>query len=157
MIRWGLAAAWVAWFACALAEVLIVFYDVESVIVTGPIILVLGLIGILIARFAGYLALALVCCGNALVCLLFFGLVVLLDWSPSEAETPFVVMGLLYVVGTLPIVCSLARWAPRALNPWECVNCCYLLYGLAEPRCPECGEPFDPSLLNAECPGSAVE
>jgi hypothetical protein len=32
----------------------------------------------------------------------------------------------------------------------RCGNCGYLLYGLPEPRCPECGEPFDPALLASE-------
>lgn len=27
-----------------------------------------------------------------------------------------------------------------------CVHCGYLLKGLPEPRCPECGEPFDPNM-----------
>ena len=29
----------------------------------------------------------------------------------------------------------------------RCTRCGYLLTGLAEPRCPECGTPFDPALL----------
>ena len=30
----------------------------------------------------------------------------------------------------------------------RCHQCGYLLTGLLEPRCPECGRPFDPSLLD---------
>ena len=29
-----------------------------------------------------------------------------------------------------------------------CLDCGYILHGLAEPRCPECGTPFDEQLLN---------
>ena len=36
---------------------------------------------------------------------------------------------------------------PKQRNPWICVQCGYLLRGLTEPRCPECGTPFDPKLL----------
>jgi hypothetical protein len=35
----------------------------------------------------------------------------------------------------------------------RCRKCGYLLYGLTEPRCPECGEPFDPSRLAGVLPG----
>ncbi len=149
--------AWVTWLTCALAEALIVFYDVETVLVTGPIILVFALIGIILARSAGYRALLLLGCGNAFVCLLFFSLVILLHWNPSDAETPFAIMGLLYVLGTLPIAWLLTRRAPRELNPCECAKCGYLLYGLAEPRCPECGASFDPSILNTKCPSTGFE
>jgi hypothetical protein len=30
------------------------------------------------------------------------------------------------------------------LPGWRCLECGYLLDGLPEPRCPECGRPFDP-------------
>jgi hypothetical protein len=42
----------------------------------------------------------------------------------------------------------------RLLVPWRrrrhglCVRCGYSLRGLPEPRCPECGTPFDPKLRN---------
>jgi hypothetical protein len=36
----------------------------------------------------------------------------------------------------------LDRWA---LPPGHCVICGYNLFGLTEPRCPECGRPFDPT------------
>lgn len=34
--------------------------------------------------------------------------------------------------------------ARRWLTQPTCTTCGYLLYGLPEPRCPECGPPFDP-------------
>ncbi len=37
-----------------------------------------------------------------------------------------------------------------------CANCGYDLVGLTDPRCPECGTPFDPRLLQLT-PPSAVE
>ena len=36
---------------------------------------------------------------------------------------------------------------PRPGN--ECEQCGYLLIGLPEPRCPECGTPFDPAMLGS--------
>ena len=32
----------------------------------------------------------------------------------------------------------------RSTPPDTCLKCGYLLHGLPEPRCPECGEPFEP-------------
>ncbi len=40
-----------------------------------------------------------------------------------------------------------ARWRHR--RP-ECVACGYDLRGLTEPRCPECGTPFDPGSFDAD-------
>ncbi len=147
-IAWALRVAWAGWLSCAVAEGLIVFWDVESVLVTGPIILLLALIGIILAWSAGYRALALLGLANALICLLFFSLVISLNWKPPDAKTPFAIMGFLYTLSTLPIACWLTQRAPGRPNPWECLECGYLLYGLTEPRCPECGRVFDPAVLN---------
>ena len=38
-----------------------------------------------------------------------------------------------------------------------CVKCGYLLYGLPEPRCPECGEPFEPANVPSSVPSSRDE
>jgi len=146
-IWWALILTWAAWLTAALTVLLIAFYDVEVVMCTGPIMAVLALIVIILSRVGGHPALALLGLANIAVCLLFFGLVVLLDWSPSEAETPFTVMGFAFTLGTLPWAWQLTRRAPHDINPGECQACGYLLFGLTEPRCPECGSPFDPALL----------
>jgi hypothetical protein len=39
----------------------------------------------------------------------------------------------------------LARRAPQPGDEPRCEKCDYLLIGLSEPRCPECGTPFDPN------------
>ena len=51
------------------------------------------------------------------------------------------------LVVTLPL--ALATWhRPLAgQDPCECRRCGYPLIGLAAPRCPECGTPFDPVII----------
>lgn len=41
--------------------------------------------------------------------------------------------------------CLGARWfPPKHADRMTCPNCGYCLFGLPEPRCPECGRQFDP-------------
>ncbi len=152
-LLWGLTAAWIGWASCAAALWLIVFVHVESVLVTGSVIAVSGLIAAYLGRRAKYVPLQLLGFANFGVCLLFFALVYLLSWNPDEAKDPFTVMGAMYVLTTFPCVLMATINAPRVVDPWVCATCGYLLYGLTEPRCPECGAPFDPSLLD---PGHAM-
>ncbi len=35
------------------------------------------------------------------------------------------------------------RFWPKPVKPGHCLNCDYNLTGLTEPRCPECGQPFE--------------
>jgi hypothetical protein len=148
----GVVALWAGWVACAVALLLIILYDVESVLVTGPIIAILGLVAVALGIGARFSLVALLGVANCSICLLFFGLVLTLGWSPADADAPFAGMGLVFTVSTLPAVLRATRRAPATLSPWICARCGYLLYGLSEARCPECGTPFDPSLLNSETP-----
>ena len=58
------------------------------------------------------------------------------------------VMGFATVIYTLLGVATMrfvSRWRRvGGAEPGRCEHCGYLLRGLPEPRCPECGEPFDP-------------
>lgn len=146
-VRRGLVAGWLGWIACAVALLLIILYEVESVLVTGPIITLHGLLAVFLGIAGGYLPVILLGAADCAICLLFFGLVLLLNWSPGDAHLPFAIMGFLYTAGTLPLVFRSTRRARATYDPWKCARCGYLLYGLTEPRCPECGTPFDPSLL----------
>lgn len=134
------------------AEALIVLVDVESVLVTGPLMVALGLLilipaGLSMNWFALGFGVSMV-----MVSVLFFGLVLALDWNPSDAEMPFAIMGAVYCflmapVASIAVVCrpGCTRYAPG-----ECRRCGYLLYGLPDPRCPECGTPFDPRTVPAK-------
>lgn len=42
------------------------------------------------------------------------------------------------------------RWLRKRFPSAHCPKCGYNLKGLTEPRCPECGVPFDEKLLKAE-------
>ena len=160
--RWLVAlAAWTAvlsWVACLVACLLITFYDVESVMVTGPIICGLGIVIVVAGAHRSYRwAIAL---GVAHICiaLLFFGLVLTLGWSPRDAETPFAVMGYAYLCLSGLLTIKVWRSRPMTWQPWECQSCGYPLYGLTEPRCPECGTSFDMAVVGEfETPDPAAE
>jgi hypothetical protein len=138
-----------AWLTCAVACTLIVLVNVRTVLTTGPIILLLGLVVSGLGAWYSLRLLVLVGIMNAGICTLFFLLVVTLDWQPHDAHQPFAIMGCLFTLATLPVVVRAARATPK-VSPWACKQCGYLLYGLTEPRCPECGCAFEPALLG--CP-----
>jgi hypothetical protein len=93
-------AAALTWIACAIAWLLIIGVDVETVIIAGPIIAALALsivIRGIIERRRPFTVLGSAHLG---ICLLLVALVNLFNWSPSEATKPFAVMGVIHVVAT---------------------------------------------------------
>lgn len=87
--------------ACAVAWVLLAAIDVESVMFMGPLLLVLGVlltIGGVTAHDRRAMTFGI---AHASVCLLFFGLVNVLEWGPNDAELPFAVMGGAYTLAVL--------------------------------------------------------
>ena len=147
-VRTCIWAARVAWLVRLVGAVLIIFYEVESVIVTGPILLLLGVFLFGLGVRCRYYRAAIIGAADCLICFLFFGLVWTLSWSPTQATVPFGFMSAIYLLGTLPAVFWVERGAPR-LDPLTCLCCGYSLRGLTVPRCPECGNAFDPALLDA--------
>ncbi len=147
VVIWGLLIAWLAWGACAVAEVLLL-HEVESVMVTGPVIFILGLFVITLALIGRYRLLAMIGLADTLICVLFFTLVQVLTWGPGDAYAPFAVLGAIYVASLLPIMLTATRRVPRTRQGDRCLSCGYLLHGLPEPRCPECGQPFDPRAVS---------
>lgn len=151
-VMWARRTLVASWFCCAMAWLLIVLVDIESVLVTGPLIFLMGAILILLSRNPRFVrGMALGFC-HIFVCLLFFGLVQVFHWRPGQAHAPFALMGLCYVTMTIMLTFWALRRAPKVQTPWGCDQCGYLLYGLTEPRCPECGTPFDPSRLTVLTP-----
>lgn len=62
------------------------------------------------------------------------------------------------------MLCGLMAWVRywqldrRRKRPSpKCPNCGYLLYGLPENRCPECGQTFDPTMLGGLTPPSNAD
>lgn len=135
-----------AWLTCATTAVVIATVDVEFVVITGPIILLCGGIIVYLAWRAGDRPGLLLGGLHAGICLFFWGLVVALNWGPGRAHYPFLWMGTAYTILTaVPHWLVLRRRLPSA-DPYECTGCGYSLRCLTEPRCPECGRPFDPAL-----------
>jgi hypothetical protein len=75
--------------------------------------------------------------------------------GPGRGPEPFeIILFAVLIVLAGGMLCRVVAWAshdkvdggPR-VELSKCEHCGYLLYGLTEPRCPECGEPFDWSLL----------
>ena len=58
----------------------------------------------------------------------------------------FLALGLLSLVAAQVRLSRIAR-ASSSAEDARCGTCGYLLYGLPEPRCPECGTPFDPQRI----------
>lgn len=137
-----------AWGMCVLAWHLVVLVDVESVMATGPVIFMAGTLLVGLGIHASYLHAVWLGAAHMVICILLFALVVVYSWTPDEATMPFALIGLGYVAVSLPLTLWARAHCPALRRPWQCVNCGYLLYGLTEPRCPECGTPFDSAQMS---------
>ena len=103
---------------CVVAWILIVAHDVESVLVTGPILFSLGataLIGGILLKRRGAAGLGAAHCA---VCVLFVALVNLMHWGPGQAREPFAMIGLFYSLLVVPMTVILMIWdAPTSAPP----------------------------------------
>lgn len=54
------------------------------------------------------------------------------------------------VLGAVAVAVLRSPLCTREIPLGHCQKCGYNLTGLSEPRCPECGRPFDPSMLSVE-------
>jgi hypothetical protein len=137
----------VTWAVSLVATVLVAAGQVESVLVTGWVLFVGGMAIASLAAGTGYPMAVRIGIGHCAVCLFVLLVVNVAGWGPHQAGEPLTLIGALYVFGMLPV--SVLAWQnpPREVDPAVCVRCGYSLFGLHEPRCPECGTPFDPKLL----------
>jgi hypothetical protein len=131
---------------------LAVLAEVESVIVTGPILVVLGVATCVVCGMLRYGLGVGAGVGHVLISVLFVTLVNALSWSPRAAETPFRAMGLIYLAAFVPLGVIAMRRIPAPHDPGKCEGCGYPLYGLTSPRCPECGKGFDMAVLATLAP-----
>lgn len=138
-------AAHMNWVLCAIVYVVMLF-EVESVLASGPIITVCGLILLTSAAFVWQWSLVWLGLSDLVICGLFYGGVKVFHWGPADAALPFRLAGAFYLIWLVLLIVRVHKTTPR-FAPNQCSKCGYLLIGLPTPRCPECGTPFDPSAV----------
>ena len=94
----------------------VIWIQVESVLFTGPLLLAIGAALAVFAGLARDVPAVILGAAHCAVCVLFFGLVNMLHWSPDDARVPFLVMGAVYsgVAGVASAMMLVRRW-PRAV------------------------------------------
>jgi hypothetical protein len=100
---------WAGWVGCAIAVALIPIAGVESVLLTGPVIFLLGLMAVLGGAWARAPWAVAAGAGHCAACALLVVLVNLLNWSPDRATDPFLWIGGVYTVVSLPMVMFAVR------------------------------------------------
>lgn len=99
---------------------------------------------------------ALFCCAFITIC--YFGWRTLLSIWPLNLVNPFLGVLLCYGLSSAVSTLILRVWGHKSFPVFirkelrrrgipVCMECGYNLQGQVEPRCPECGEPFDLKLL----------
>jgi len=143
-VPWARNTAFVTTGVCVLAIIAVATLGAKTVVFSGPAIACLGLVVIVLGVLGRYWWAVGVGVGYLLVCVVFVAMVTAFRLSPDRAYAPFLWVGVPWVIGLIRATAVAAGRAPRAERPWECDGCGYLLVGLNEPRCPECGRGFDP-------------
>ena len=136
---------------------LIIFEDVESVLWTGPIETILGLIVLIFAMVYRHKTSIVLGASMIGISLLLFLLVLILGWSPSDAELPFSILTPAYMAFSLPMVIYMLFRPPVLFKEWQCSRCGYPIVGLTQPSCPECGNRIDPLLVEKYAEASVPE
>lgn len=136
----GILCALCAWLAIPLITV-------ESVLFSGPILAIVGLATTIYGIRHHYPQVTTMGAAHVAICILFVSLVNLLGWGPGAARVPFMLMGAIYILIMAPLSWAIGKALPQVHQFGACPHCGYLLYGLTDPRCPECGQPFDPAWL----------
>lgn len=134
---------------------LLMFANVESVMVTGSALFLFALLLLMLAVARRLKRVGVIGVAHCAICVLFVTLVNTLHWSPGEADLPFKIMGGVYCAIILPFTLRVMRSVREKWPEVQCVTCGYLLYGLTTARCPECGTEFDPAKLPGLSPVEA--
>jgi hypothetical protein len=97
--------------------VLVVLFNAEPVVVTGPILFVLGLVLMIAAWKIRLLLPAILGLAHCSICLLFTMLVNVRNWSPDEATKPFAIMIGVYLVAVVAPVSAVVFLRMRRMTP----------------------------------------
>ena len=131
----------------SMSSILVVYVQTERVMITGGLLLLLGLTTSVLAwrgRYPMALFVGIAHCAIVGICVT---AVNICSWGPRQAKIPFLWIGIIYNCSLAPTSWIALRRAPRIHTPGLCKECGYILHGLIEPRCPECGTAFDPATL----------
>lgn len=143
-VPWARSIAFLTTGICVLAIIGVATLGAETVVFSGPAIACLSLVVIVFGVLGQYWWMVGLGVAHLLICVVFVATVIFLRLTPDTAYAPFLCVGVPCVIGLIRATAMAARRAPRAERPWQCDGCGYLLVGLSEPRCPECGRGFDP-------------
>jgi hypothetical protein len=100
--RWravGRIGAAAGWLSCVVA-LGVITRKVESVLISGPLIALIGSLMILSGGLTRDLRVAVLGAAHCAVCVLFVVLVNLRNWDPDDARLPFVGIGTVYTAAT---------------------------------------------------------
>lgn len=142
--------ALLTWLCGLAAWLLIILWDVETVLVTGPVLLICANAAFWVGRHARYwpgfvIGIVFVC-----ACILFFTLVQVYDWMPSDADQPFTILGAIIVSLTAPLAILCIVQPPRSFAEWQCQQCGYPVHYADVTRCPECGTTVERPATHSE-------
>lgn len=138
--------------AVVLIGTVFLWHTVKTVLITGPVLAGVAAVTLTLAVARRHGLAIAVSLGHLAICGLFVTLVHALRWGPAPAYWPFCGMSSAYcVIIAVPTIRAIRR-KPDGPPPGTCAGCGYLLHGLPEPRCPECGQPFDPTLARTSGP-----
>lgn len=140
----------VGWWTTLGGLVAIVLGDVGFAMLLAPILLLLSVMTSARAIMAGNLSARHFSAAQAMLPVVLFclcGGVWFLTFSVEMVRIAVPAATAAYLVVTAPWVWRIWRRRARAYPPGHCQQCGYMLIGLKDDRCPECGERFNPDVF----------
>ena len=149
--RWRIAAVLVTvtWSLAIAALILVWTTEIESIVISGPILFVVAVVALIFAAVARARLFIIAAAVETIVPVAIFLMIYLAELSPGRSYVPVTLIALGYLGGLAPL--GLIAWRTRdvTVELWRCTQCGYALIGLSSARCPECGTPFDPAVVQA--------